>query len=283
MKKEEVISSVIMCIVCGLVLVGFTIAWFTQSNFAVVTGLQMAAEEINGVKVSLESGGIDITELDENGNPQYACFGTPDFENVSENELGIKDMAPGTYGVVTFYVTPEDDEIKVCDICPKLLITQSQDGSSWYPDLEEDAEAEEDAEVKTDGENAADGENGTDTVTEGDAETDSTLEYLYGIAQKHIRFYSDEDMTKEITAQNPIQLTWTEEQRDEIKVPIYWKWDYEYPFNGADEAKYIDSEAVLTANELQEKKALILKYDYEDMELGRNISGMKFHFTFKAK
>lgn len=270
MKKEEIISSVIMFIVCGLVLVGFTIAWFTASGYAFVTGLQVVASEMASVKVSLSEGGVDIAELID-GEVQYADFGMPQFVNLDENDLG--ELGPGCYGEETFYVTPKLDSIAFCDIVPTLLITQ--DGSTWYPDMDIDEESAPENESDTD---ESSGEEGDEDTTSEETESGIVLENLYAIAQSHIRFYSDPERTNEITMANPLRLEWPDDAEMsksaiELPVTIYWRWDYEYPFTQEELDTLTDAE----------KKDKILQYDLKDIELGNNISGIKFHFTFTAQ
>ena len=111
MRKEEVVSGFVMCIVSGLVMVGFTIAWFTIWHYSpVVTGLEVRAAEI---------GDIDVV--------------------IDETDLG--EFAPGSSGKVLLTITPEDDNVFGCRVVPQLLITQDNltkeqinDGEgTWYP------------------------------------------------------------------------------------------------------------------------------------------------------
>lgn len=196
MRFEEILSSCIMCIVSGLVLVGFTIAWYTNNNLPAVTGMEMQAGEMVSVRVALETGGEDILEL--TGDQRYAEMGIQEFTNAESGEL-----APGVYGQVRFYITPEGSNVKACNIFPTLRITR--DGTYWYPILEGDGEG-----------------------SVSDVEM-TTLQELYGIAETHISLYSDAAMEMPVTEEAPYQLTWSDGSTEEKVATIYWKWHYECP------------------------------------------------------
>lgn len=259
MKVQEVISSCIMFIVSGLVLVGFTIAWFTNTNMPAVTGMLMQAVEVGHVRVALTSGGEDVSELE--GDARYAKVSITESPGAETQEQVPIEFAPGAYGTVTFYVTPvNNSEVRACDIVPTLWI--SQDGSTWYPGVTESSETGDDMEAVGE----ASGEN--DTML--------TLAELYEIAGKHIEIFSDADMETKITADAPYVLEWTEENAGtEQTATIYWKWHYEwydeYPLSEEEQEIY------------KTQEALIDKYDQEDMLLGNNVSHMKFYVTFSAR
>ena len=256
MKVQEVISSCIMFIVSGLVLVGFTIAWYTNNHMPAVTGMLMQALEVGQVKVALEPGGEDVSELEESG--EYAEIVTTEAAGADEKELG-----PGSSGTVTFYVSPvNNSEVRACDIVPTLWISQDEDGSSWHPGIRVGDEA--------------DGGEADEEDADSEEDTALALEELYEIAGKHIEFFSDEDMTTRITADTPYVLEWTDKNAGtEQTETIYWKWHYEwydeYPLSEEEEAIYTTPEALTD------------KYDQEDMLLGNNLSHMKFYFTFSAR
>lgn len=279
MKIEEVISSTIMFVVSGLVLIGFTIAWFTDMSVGpTVTGVQLEAVKLDDIKVALESGikAKDVSELDA---PYcYAEIGFDKYLDVDSK--GKKELAPGTCGQVIFYVTPTNVNVATCDIVPIVGITQ--DGKTWYPDVEKLENAtEENSTGNTYGGNESAGENSGDVSDE----TTVTIDELCEIVQRHIEFYSNEKMTEEykITADSPLELTWADNDwnsetnsKSEQAVPIYWKWHYEYPFS----TDQLTGENALSQ---KEQETLIRKYDEEDMKLGNNLSGMKFYFTFTAR
>lgn len=315
MKKEEVISSFIMCIVSGLVLIGFTIAWYSNTNMPAVTGIELQAVEIGHVKVALKSGGEDISELE--GDAKYADMGMAVYTGLYTDPK-LKEMAPGAYGQVTFYVTPTNSGVRTCSIVPELKITQ--DGSTWYPAASEDGEdgAGSDSMGTGSDEEGSAGSNSTSTGSDeensagssstgtgsdeensagngsagtgsdgedsaGAGSTEMTIEKLYQIAGEHIHFFSNEEMTEEITVDNPLQLTWkpedwtVKEENGEITATekmavIYWKWYYEYPLSEMEKELPV-----------AEQKKLLRQYDEEDMILGNFISNMKFYFTFAAQ
>lgn len=261
MRIEEVVSSFIMCIVSGLVLVGFTIAWYTNNNLPAVTGMEMTAAEMGDVKVALVSGGEDISKLE--GDAKYADIGLG-----ASDALNPGKLAPGSYGKVTFYVTPTQSNVTACNIKPLLLITQ--DGSTWYPAIEENGSVSDGDSAESVSEGDVSGGNSVEEVV--------TLKELYGLAQGHLQFFADEAMTQPVDVNKPILLEWTLEERlqdvpVEKTVKIYWKWHYEYPFSATEEATL----------SVAEKKLKVDKYDEEDMLLGNHISGMKFYFTFIAQ
>lgn len=194
MKKEEIVSSCVMLVVSTLVLVGFTIAWYTSRNTPVATGLKAQAVALGDVKVALTPGGDDVTEL--MGDAKYADIGLGQYSNLEAGKL-----APGTWGSVTFYVTPINGGVRVCDIVPQVLISQTTD--EWYP-------------------------------AEGKGQE---LEELYELVKKHIQFFSDEGMQHEITEEQPFQLTWSSADAEQEKAAVlYWKWHYEYPFTEEERA-----------------------------------------------
>lgn len=197
MKKEDVISAGIMTIVSILVLIGFTVAWYTGVfNIATIGGMQLKAAELNNVKVALTLNGPDISEMNE--EEKYADIGLQDMMNVETDKL-----APGQFGKVTFYLTPSDAGIEYCEIIPEVWIRQHE--KEWYPGEEE---SEESAEVL------------------------QALEQLYEVTQRHIMFFEDEAMETEIETSRLVE--WTESDGEETKqVTIYWKWHYEYPFTEA--------------------------------------------------
>ena len=272
MKIEEVISSAIMCVVSGLVLIGFTIAWFTDlSAGATVTGFEAEALKLDNIRVALEKGGDDISKL----KSPYAGI---EFAKYLDVDLeGNEELAPGTCGQVTFYVTPTNINVQSCDIVPVVRITQ--DESTWYPTKAELENAGEESSEES-GDSSESGDESSNDVS---TEDTLTIEKLYEIVQGHIEFYSDPNMTNKITADNPLKLTWeagdwdsNQNSKSEKTAIIYWKWHYVYPFT---------TDQLSGDNKLSDakKKELIYAYDKEDMEIGNNISGMKFYFTFTAR
>lgn len=251
MKKEEVVSTGVMTIVSVLVLIGFTVAWYSADlGRPTVLGMRMLAAEMGSIKIALTSGGEDISVLAENDieGDEYADIGMEKLTNIENGKL-----APGAFGKVTFYVTPTEEGIEYCDIVPSVEITQ--DGVTWYSGKQY---AEE-----------------RDSAEEGESANDSTitLARLYEITQEHVEFFAV-DGTK-IDEAMPLHLTWSEDEsknKAEKVVEFYWKWHYEYPFTEA-ENRELDEDA---------KQQKIYEYDVEDTMIGNNITSMKFHFTFTA-
>jgi len=232
MKKEEFVASLVMTIVSVMVLIGVTIAWFSSSDRVFSKGMRVKAAELSSVKIALTPGGEDISELAKDDVPdnEFAEIGLEDLINVENGK-----MAPGVFGDVTFYVTPEEGVTR-CAVVPVVQIQQGT--GTWYPDII------------------------------GGTEGDDTIQELCEQVGRHISFYSDEAMTAEITEGNPYVLTWS--TIEEKTAVIYWKWHYEYPFT-------TEQNETLSAGE---KKALIDLYDIEDTNIGKNVSNMKFYFTF---
>lgn len=201
MKKEDVISAGIMTVVSILVLVGFTVAWYTGVfDLSTVAGMHLKAAEMNNVKIALTADGKDISVLDE--DEKYADIGLQEMTNIESGKL-----APGQFGKVTFYLTPSNEGIEYCEIKPTVWIRQGEE--AWYPG---DGEMDETVDV-------------------------ATLEELYEITQRHIDFFADEAMTEKIDETTALMVEWSDEDGEsQKKVDIYWKWYYEYPFTDAEKA-----------------------------------------------
>lgn len=243
MKKEDVISAGVMTVVSMLVLIGFTVAWFSGVFTTSITGMHLKAAELNNITIALTEDGPDISALE--GDAQYVDIGLQEMTNVETDKL-----APGQFGQVTFYVTPSDEGIEFCDIFPEVWISQSQINENnttyvWYP-------------------------GGDESAWEPGDKLDE-LEQLYEITGRHILFFEDASM--EIPVTEAKHVVWTEEDGNmEKAITIYWKWHYEYPFS--------EEELGLSAEEQQD---LIDRYDAEDTQIGNNITAMKFHFNFSAQ
>ncbi len=108
----------------------------------------------------------------------------------------------------------------------------------------------------------------------GGTENSAEIQALCEQVGRHVTFYSDEAMTKVINEDNPYQLLWSDgEAETEKPAVIYWIWHYEYPFTQEEQDSLTE----------EQKKALIELYDEEDTNIGKNISSMKFHFTFSVQ
>ncbi len=243
MKKEDVISAGIMTIVSMLVLIGFTVAWYSGVfDITTIGGMHLKAAEMNNIRIALTEDGEDISILE--GDAKYVDIGLQQMTNVETDKL-----APGQFGQVTFYITPSDEGIEYCEISPQVWISQSRINENnsvyvWYPGDEENVPNTE--------------------------EEQAQLEKLYEITQRHILFFEDEAMKVPIDTCKKVE--WTEtDGNTEKAITVYWKWHYEYPFS--------DTELNLSEEEQQK---LIDIYDAEDTQIGNNITAMKFYFIFSA-
>lgn len=275
MNKKELITAAVMSIVSLLMIVGFTVAWYSRNQAnATATGMNMMADEKADVIVALEAGGEDISFIasDEGQPEKYADMGLDGFTNTDGK------MAPGTYGEITLYVTPKNDYVSTCSIVPVVGISAGED--EWYLGIEDGESAGSTGEETGDEEGTGEEDNDTEEdVSDGsEREEDAgeiTLEELYEITQRHVVFFSDEAMTQKIDEENSLQLTWSDEDKAadtpvEKKITIYWKWYYEYPFSETENNELSEAE----------KQTKLDEYDDEDMIIGNNVTAMKFHFTF---
>ena len=200
MKKEGFVSTLVMTVVTILMLVGVTIAWYTAVLAKpTVTGMQMEAEETGGIKVALESGGVDITEL--SGDDRYVTIGLEKLLNI-ENE----QMAPGAYGEVVFYISSLSKNVAGCQVVPSLVPGYEEAFLQNYPDgIPADA-----------------------TVT-----INNTEKNVSTVLEEHFDFYANAEMTQEVNGENPLNvpLEWDAQNSVGIEktVTIYWKWHYEDP------------------------------------------------------
>lgn len=244
MKKEQFITTFVMCVVSVLVLIGFTVAWYSSgANNVTATGMQMSAAQAGDITIALQTGGKDISEL--LGDNKYVDIGLAELTNIEEGK-----MAPGAFGRVTFYITPKNTNVRTCNVVPLVQLQQEENGE-WYPDPAASTEEEGDG---------SDGGNTGDTTDS----TVPTIEELAEIAGKHIAFFSDEAMTQIVDEANPYQVTWESTDAGTEKTAVlYWKWYYENP--SSTEKEDIDA------------------YDKEDTLLGNYISNMKFYFSFSTQ
>ena len=246
MKKEDVVSAGIMTIVSMLVLIGFTVAWFTRPGVG-VSGMHLQAAEKYDIIVALTPGGKDISTL---GEGRYVDMDLKEMTNVETGKL-----APGQFGKITFYVRPTDVGIRHCYVRPQVWISQSAAGGiyEWYP-----------------------GEGEVISLAEGEV---LQLEELYEIVGRHVQFFEDEGMTKLIPPEG-VLVEWEEAEANakaEKEINLYWKWHYEYPFS-----QYYTEEE-LEQLDAENKKNEIDTYDSEDTQIGNNVTAMRFHFAFSAQ
>ena len=97
MKKVKVIQSAVMCVISILILIGFTVAWFSGGlGDATAGGMRMKAAEQGDIRIALESGGDDISVLDEKNS--YVDIGLEKLTNI---EFIQKDENGNTRGLIT--------------------------------------------------------------------------------------------------------------------------------------------------------------------------------------
>ena len=265
MKKEQLITTGVMFVVSVLVLIGVTIAWYSGNEGSpAATGMQMIAAEAGDIKIALTPGGADIRDLPE--ADKYADTGINELTiNIEKDDAGNVMMAPGTFGKVTFYLTPLNSKLSSCQIVPNVQIQQTTDGE-WYPTT--DADEPDSSEASN---------------TSGAVLLEELYTIIHGRKEegeqpartRHISFYKDEAGMEEIDEDTPYIVEWTPEQaasQTEKAVSVYWKWHYEYPFTEEENAN-------LTVSQ---KRVKIDEYDAEDTKLGNNVKNMRFHFTFST-
>lgn len=257
MKKEKVIQLGVMCIVSLLVLVGFTVAWFSGDlGSALAKGMQLRAEEQGDIRIALKKGGADISTLE--GEDKYVDVGLEQLSNIEfiekdteGNNVKVYKMAPGTYGEVVFYVTPLKPTVGGCTIQPEVRL-KDKDGS---------------------------------LITESSD--------VYRIANEHLVFYyykenestptllnmttvSDEDgtsVTMRESARFSLQWDSAANKGIEKEVILYWRWDYEYPTD-----RELPSYQESSLNDVEKSN----RYNLEDTKIGNEIKQMKFHFEFTS-
>lgn len=284
MKKVKVIQSAVMCVISILILIGFTVAWFSGGlGDATAGGMRMKAAEQGDIKIALESGGADISRLEEENS--YVDIGLEKLTNIefiqkdengtiitdeNQNPMKVWKMAPGAYGEVVFYITPLKQTVGSCSVLPEVRL-EKEDGT-----------------VITKG-------NSVITVSDGKGNTAEVN--VYEIANEHIIFYYYKEgestptllKMKSVTGENETEtliresaqfpLVWdsTADAGKEKKVTLYWKWDYEYP---SDSTKPTYRELLSYSGFTQEQKENL--YDEHDTILGNYIDQMSFHFDFTA-
>lgn len=287
MRKEQIVTSAVMCIVSVLVIISFTVAWYTVGDAAAANGIQLTAAQQGDIKIALEAGGRDIADLMADDtleeSEKYVAIGLEELSNIGFKELDedgneqiVYKIAPGTYGSVTFYVTPLAETVTSCSLKAETILKDLM------------------------------GENGTAyTQDSGEIElADGTTVNVYELAQEHIVFYYYEDTDTGMT--NPILLDESADGSDASKaqkavypltwdttagsgvervVTIYWKWYYEDPEFESALAEAIDgldtAEAEAKERQLrQDYREIIEEYDQEDTLIGNYIKSMQMHFKF---
>lgn len=294
MRKERIITGTVMCIVSIMVLVGFTVAWYTLSGDAALNGLTLTAAEPGDIRIALFSKndttpesegkrGVDISNL--TGDDRYVAIGLEKLKNIGFKEMDAEGnpvtvyrIAPGTYGDVTFYITPLKSSVTACQISAETIL-KAADGTAFTS------------------------ENGEITLPDGG----STVN-VYKLAQEHIVFYyypeaadgkvsatpvyirADADGTNpEEAARALIPLKWDAAANEGIEkeVRLYWKWHYESPEFEKELADKSAGESEADAKKIELKlrqqpawRTRIEDYDQEDTLIGNYIRNMQFYFKF---
>lgn len=192
MKKEQIVTTTVMLVISVVLLIGFTIAWYTSDHSTAGTkGMKLEAAGSSEFKIALEPGGTDIGELPED-KAEVSVTVQP------ENSL----VAPGSSGKITFYITPKGSQVTSCTIETAIQLQERGNDSLWYPDatLEDPASA-----------------------------LSNDQKAMVEIATGHIEFYHDELLTNKVTPDNPLKITWSAGDQSEKQADIYWKWHYNTP------------------------------------------------------
>ena len=285
-RREQIITSAVMCIVSIMVIIGFTVAWYLVSDTVGLTGLDLTAAEQGDIRIALYSEsdtsaesegkrGVDISEL--TGDDQYVMIGLDQLSNIGFKQPDgtiIYKIAPGTYGDITFYVTPLKSSVTQCSITAEVILKDKL-GEEGIPFTRE---------------------NGEKTLASGESVN------VYELAQKHIVFYyyNDADPVRpiliDVTADGSdpgkaaaavYPLTWDSGVGKGIERPVklYWKWYYEDPEFESKLAEQTagksGSEAAAIERELRDTyKTQINAYDREDTIIGNYINSVQLHFKF---
>lgn len=292
-RKEQIVTSAVMCIVSIMVIIGFTVAWYITGGAADISGVSLNAAEQGDIRIALYSvndtsaesegkRGVDISEL--TGDDQYVVIGLEELNNIGFTETDsagnttvVYKIAPGAYGDVTFYVTPLKSSAVSCSVTAEVLLKDLM------------------------------GENGTlFTKDNGEVTLGGETVNVYDLAQEHIVFYyyKDTDTAKadpvlldpDADGSDPSRvpaavypLTWdaAAEEGVEREVKLYWKWYYESPeFESAlaeQTAGLGETAAVQKERELRRTyQTQINEYDKEDTAIGNYIESMQFHFAFSV-
>ena len=122
--QEKIILSFVMFLLLCVVLFSATTAWYSANNTAVMSGMEIGAGGIGGLKVAIEPGGPDIMmlpEVNEDGIPVIPVKLT-DLNNVKEQMI-----APGSYGPMTFYITSLGETVTGYSIKVRLSYREEEE------------------------------------------------------------------------------------------------------------------------------------------------------------
>ena len=258
MKRNKIIQLTVMSILSILMLVGFTVAWFSGDlGAALAKGMQLRAEEQGDIRIALKEGGADISTLE--GENKYVNVGLEELNNIEFVENGVKvyKMAPGAYGQVFFYVTPLKPDVGSCTVVPEVRL-KDKAGNLVAQDSDVYRIANEHIifyYYKT-------------------GETTPTLLNMTTV--------SGEDGTRVTMRESavfPLEWDSTANTGIEKKITLYWRWDYEYP---TDRILPSYQEGIASLGSVSSNEMLKDEYNREDTTIGNEIKHMNFHFEFTS-
>lgn len=252
MKRNKIIQLTVMSILSILMLVGFTVAWFSGDlGSALAKGMQLRAEEQGDIRIALKEGGADISTLE--GENKYVNVGLEQLTNIEFMENGTKvyKMAPGAYGQVVFYVTPLKQDVGSCTVVPEVRL-KDKDGNLVAQDSDVYRIANEHIifyYYKT-------------------GETTPTLLNMTTVSGK-----DGTRVTMRESAVFPLEWDSTNDKGSEKEITLYWRWDYEYPTD-----RVLPSYEGSHLSDAEKKN----QYNREDTTIGNEIKHMNFHFEFTS-
>ena len=258
MKRNKIIQLTVMSILSILMLVGFTVAWFSGDlGAALAKGMQLRAEEQGDIRIALKEGGADISTLE--GENKYVNVGLEELNNIEFVENGVKvyKMAPGAYGQVVFYVTPLKQDVGSCTVVPEVRL-KDKDGNLVAQDSDVYRIANEHIifyYYKT-------------------GETTPTLLNMTTVSGK-----DGTRVTMRESAVFPLEWDSTANTGIEKKITLYWRWDYEYP---TDRVLPSYQEGIASLGSVSSNEMLKDEYNREDTTIGNEIKHMNFHFEFTS-
>ena len=258
MKRNKIIQLTVMSILSILMLVGFTVAWFSGDlGAALAKGMQLRAEEQGDIRIALKEGGADISTLE--GENKYVNVGLEELNNIEFVENGVKvyKMAPGAYGQVVFYVTPLKQDVGSCTVVPEVRL-KDKDGNLVAQDSDVYRIANEHIifyYYKT-------------------GETTPTLLNMTTVSGK-----DGTRVTMRESAVFPLEWDSTNDKGSEKEITLYWRWDYEYP---TDRILPSYQEGIASLGSVSSNEMLKDEYNREDTTIGNEIKHMNFHFEFTS-
>lgn len=260
MKRNKIIQLTVMSILSILMLVGFTVAWFSGDlGSALAKGMQLRAEEQGDIRIALKEGGADISTLE--GENKYVNVGLEQLTNIEFMENGTKvyKMAPGAYGQVVFYVTPLKQDVGSCTVVPEVRL-KDKDGNLVAQGSDVYRIANEHIIFYYDKE-----KNGGTTQTLLNMTTVSGADGT--------------SVTMRESAVFPLEWDSANHRGKEKKITLYWRWDYEYP---TDRILPSYQEGIASLSSVSSNEMLKDEYNREDTTIGNEIKHMNFHFEFTS-